>query len=139
MCAGLLTFSVYAQPDQGSLLLEGQLSGAWTGIAITDAAVFGVYLTDNFALVGGSTVGLIEDETLNAVIGARVHFNDQTLLYADITYIDATEDVSAKLGVGNRFYANDWLAFEPRAGITYAGEAMKFHTSIGVSVFFEKP
>ena len=139
LCAGLLTFSVYAQPDQGSLLLEGQLSGSWTGIGLTTPGVFGMYLSDNFALVVGTEVGLVENETFNALVGARVHFNDHTLLYTDIGYQDATEDVSVTLGVGNRFYANDWLAFEPRAGVEYAGEAMRFHSSIGVSVFFAKP
>ncbi len=141
MCAGLLTFSVYAQPDQGSLLLEGQLSGSWTEVALNDATVFGIYLTDNFALVMGWHIGLIDDETLNSSFGLRKHFNDQALFYSDyiIEGPDYIEDASIKLGVGNRFYANDWLAFEPRAGVTYDGYGMRFHTSIGVSVFFEKP
>ena len=141
LCAVILTFNAYAQPSKGSLLLEGSLTGAWTGIAIDNANVFGVYFSDKFALVGGTKGGLINDETLMTVLGARVHFSESTLLFTNIVYNDVPETLGIALGVGNRFYANDWLAFEPRAGIAYdiENEVMTFQTTISVCVFFEQP
>ncbi|MDC1069162.1 hypothetical protein OAP97_00345 [Flavobacteriales bacterium] len=135
----ILSLSIFAQPQKGSLLLEGQLNGAWTSIAPTNSGVFGIYLSENFALTIGSEVGIIDDETFNAFVGSRVHFTESTLLYTDIIYNDFSEEISIGLGIGNRFYANDWLAFEPRAGFVYISDILRFQTMIGISVFFEQP
>lgn len=135
----LLSTSVFAQPSKGSLLLEGKLNGPWTSISPNSSGVFGIYLSENFALAIGSEVGIIEDETLNILLGARIHFTASTLLYTDLAYNDFSEEISLGLGIGNRFYANDWLAFEPRAGLVYIADILRFQTTIGISVFFEQP
>ena len=136
-CALILTFSLNAQPSKGSLLLEGQLNGPWTEISLNNPYVFGIYLSDNFALTIGTQIGIIEDESMIAIVGTRIHFTESTLLYTDIKFDEELIDgLDVGMGIGNRFYANEWLAFEPRAGLRYIGDVLQFYTAIGVSVSF---
>ena len=65
-------------------MLEGGLDGtAWTGLATTDL-MFGMYLSDGFALTMGYEIGIVEDESLNFKLGARVHFSESQLIKIDL-------------------------------------------------------
>ena len=122
----LLTFNISGQDacEQGSLLLEGNLSGvAFNSLTVSPA--FGIYFSDRFALTMNSRVGLIDDETNNISLGARIHFTDSQLLKVDIAAnLVEADEISIGLGIANRFYLTDWLSFQPQAGIYYVGESL---------------
>ncbi len=126
-----------AQTQKGNLLLEGTISGSWTSIALTDNTTFGYYLNDNLAITLGFNIGVIESDNSNFKLGTRYHFNEQTLAYADLGVI--SEEFAISLGLGYRFYANDWMALEPRVGLATEGDALLFKTDVNVSLFFNKP
>ena len=139
LCAVILTLGLSAQQvEKGTLLLEGKLDGtAWTGLA-TNGGSFGMYLADGFALTTGYVIGIVEDETLDMILGARIHFTESQLLRINLAYNDASEDISAYLGFANRFYYKDWMSIEPQVGIAYAGEALVLSTGVGFNLHFQR-
>ena len=132
------TISSAQQIEKGTLLLEGGLDGtAWTGLATTDL-MFGMYLSDGFALTMGSAIGIVDNDGLVLKLGARVHFSESQLIKIDLKYDGVTEDITAYIGVANRFYFKDWMSIEPQAGFTYEGEALTFSTGVGFNFHFQK-
>ena len=133
----LLTSNIFAQQtEKGSLLLEGNLGGvAWENLSTTPS--IGMYLSDVFALTINSHVGLVDDESLNIGIGARIHFSESQLLKVDIAYDDVSEEVAAYVGFANRFYFKDWLSIQPQAGFYYLAETISMRTGIGFNLHFK--
>ena len=132
------TISSAQQIEKGTLLLEGGLDGtAWNSLSTTDL-MFGMYLSDGFALTMGSEIGIVENDELNLKLGARVHFSESQLIKIDLKYDGVTEDITAYIGVANRFYFKDWMSIEPQAGFTYEGEALTFSTGVGFNFHFQK-
>tara|TARA_B110000263_G_C15038599_1_gene387479 strand:- start:205 stop:648 length:444 start_codon:yes stop_codon:yes gene_type:complete len=135
----LLTSNLFAQrsTEKGSLLLEGNLAGvAWSELSTTPS--IGIYWADGFAMTINSRVGLIEDETYNFGIGARIHFTESQLLKVDIAYDGTVEEVAVGLGFANRFYFKDWLSIQPQVGFYYVGESLFMSTGVGFNLHFER-
>lgn len=134
----LISNNVFSQHSKGDLLLESQFNGAWSSLALSDNTVFGLYISDNFALIMGTSIGLVENSELSLKLGGRYHLNNNSIVFSDLHYDDYTQNLNINLGISNRFFANDWLAFEPKVGIEYQGLAITFKSSVGVCVFFSK-
>jgi len=135
----LLTSNLFSQqaPEKGDLLLEGNLAGvAWSDLSTTNS--IGMYWSDRFALTINSRVGLIEDETNNLGLGARIHFNESQILKVDIAYIGEVEEVSLGLGYAYRFYFIDWLSIQPQVGCYYVGETLFMSTGVGFNLHFQR-
>ena len=135
----LLTFNISAQDacEKGSLLLEGNLSGVAFN-SLTGSPAFGIYFSDRFALTMNSRVGLIDDETNNLSLGARIHFTESQLLKVDIAFNGEAEEISVGLGIANRFYLKDWLSFQPQVGVYYVGESLFMAGGVGFNIHVSK-
>ena len=139
----ILSFLVFfsntsAQTQKGDLLLESTISGSWTSIALSDKSTFGYYLKENLAITLGFNIGIIDNDINDISIGSRYHLNEHVLTFLDIDLDFLSENFNLDLGLGYRFYANDWLALEPRLGLEYE-EALLLKSSINLSLFFNKP
>ena len=137
----LLSFLVFfsntsAQTQQGDLLLESTITGSWTSIALSDKSTFGYYLNENLAITLGFNIGLIDSDINDISIGSRYHLNEHVLTFLDIDLV--SENFNLDLGLGYRFYANDWMALEPRIGLEYT-ESLLLKSSINLSLYFNKP
>ncbi len=137
----ILFFNINAQQsvEKGSLLLEGNLSGvSWTDLSTTNS--IGIYMADGFAMTVGYVIGIIEDESLNATLGARIHFNDSKLMKIDLAYDDPTENFAGAIGYAQRWYFKDWMSIQPQVSLVYssASESAYISTGVGFNFHFEK-